>query len=205
MRKQIMTHLKSRSEAIRVAVKDYNKAVKGTGRGKLDPEQVLQYSYIGQFSVLKDTRNAITEKPWAVPANRIARDAWFKSERAKEEITRVEVEVARLRSWIEKEEALYSETLKTLSERDKGLAGELSRRFTHLKHAHSRIRHDLNRIHGIYNYKPSFTYSAMSSHINAAPDDAEEDAEAQHSDAEEEAQQALDNLLDGVANAEALG
>lgn len=199
-----MTHLKSRSEAIRTAIDKYNTAAKGTNHPRLKAEEVLQYSYIGQFDILKNTRNAITEKPWAVPANRIARDAWFKCERAKEEIVRVEVEVARLRSWLEKEESLFSETWKTLSETDKDLAGELSRRFVRLKQAHTRIRLDLDRIHGIPNYTPSFTYSPsppQSDAVSSFP----EDIEAHQSDGEEEAHQALDNLLNGIACAEALG
>lgn len=199
-----MTHLKSRSEAIRAAIKTYNDAAKPTNRGALNPDDVLQYSYIGQFDVLKDTRNSITEKPWAVPSNRIARDAWFKSERAKEEILRAEVEVARLRSWLEKEETLYCERIKSIADSDTDLAGELARRQCRLKQAHRRIRQDLDRIHGIPSYTPTFTYNPMSLQLAAALTTAVDDPEAE-SDNEEAAQQALDNLLDGVAHVESLG
>lgn len=161
------------------------------------------HSYIGQFDVLKDTRNAITEKPWSVPANRIARDAWFKSERAKEEIIRAEVEMARLRSWLEKEEALYTERIKSVLDSDSDLAGELSRRLARLKQAHIRIRHDLDRVHGIPSYRPSFTYIATSPQ-QAATFTTFTETEGE-SDNEEEAQQALDNILAGVAQAELLG
>lgn len=199
-----MTHLKSRSEAIRAAIKSYNDAAKPAKRDLINPDDVLQYSYIGQFEVLKDTRNAITEKPWAVPANRIARDAYFKSERAKEEIIRAEVEVARLRSWLEKEEALYCERIESVTDSDIDIAGELSRRLFRLKQAHGRIRQDLDRIPSIPNYRPTFTHNPTSPQHVAAFSNGVEDPEAE-SDNEEAAQQALDNLLDGVALAESLG
>lgn len=199
-----MTHLKSRSEAIRAAIKTYNDAAKQAKRPILNPDDVLQYSYIGQFDVLKDTRNAVTEKPWAVPANRIARDAWYRSERAKEEIIRAEVEVARLRSWVEKEEALFSERIKSVADGDINLADEMSRRLSHLKQAHARIYQDLDRIHTIPGYRPNFTYNSTSPQLAVAFTTGVEDPEAE-SDNEEAAQQALDDLLNGVAHAESLG
>src|SRR6201999_3296905 len=100
-----------------------------------------------------------TEKPWAVPANRIARDAWYKCKRATEEITRVNVEVARLRSWMEQEELIYQRTLDKCSVQSPPLAMELSRRLELVHQAHRRIRRDLERIPSISGYKPGFMYT----------------------------------------------
>lgn len=201
-----MTHLKTRSEAIKAAIKTYNDAAGAARpkRKKLKAEDVLQYNHIGQFAVLRDTRNEITEKAWAVPANRIARDAWFKTERAKEEIIRVEVEVARLRSWMDMEEALYSRVLKEAESSDKDLAGELARRTTRLHRAHRKMRDDLDRISTIYQHRPSFVYKGNEARVRIQRE-AEEESDDNQDDDEEGKQAEIDNFLEGIASLDSLG
>lgn len=203
MRTQIIKHLKTRSEAIKAAVGAYNKVAKSMGRDALDEEDVLNYTYIGQFDILRDTRNQIMEKPWAKPTNRIARDAWFKSKRAAEEIIRVEVEVARLRSWMDKEEAIYVKVIEEQLPISQPLAYELKTRLALVRQAHSRIRRDLERIPSITGYKAGFSYESVSNMRvvgNETDADADEDYEA-----EEVANNEFDNLDEGLARAERLG
>lgn len=204
MRRSIMTHLKSRSEAIRSAIKTYNNAADSANpkRDRLDPDDVLQYSYIGQFDVLRDTRNAITEKPWAVPANRIARDAWYKTERAKEEIVRAEVEVARLQSWMEKEEDVFNKAVDGSARENPLLSEELRRRLKDLRQVHGRIRKDLARIRNIPDYTPSFKLTHSSSAARAHGD---EDSDSDAVDVEEAAASRLDDFLDAMTNVDGLG
>lgn len=202
-----MTHLKSRSEAIRSAIRTYNKAADEANpkRDRLDPDKVLQYSYIGQFDVLRDTRNAITEKLWAIPANRIARDAWFKSERAKEEIVRAEVEITRLYSWMEKEEKIFSEAADRTASEKPTLSKELRLRLKRLRETHNPIYHDLSRLRGIVDYTPSFILkTASDTHTRSASrDEVETDSDLE--DGDEAAHTMVDNFLDGMVNLDNLG
>lgn len=202
-----MTHLKSRSEAIRSAIRTYNKAADNANpkRDRLDPDEVLQYSYIGQFDVLRDTRNAITEKPWAVPTNRIARDAWFKSERAKEELVRAEVEVARLYSWMQKEENMFSEAIDRTASEKPTLSKELRLRLRRLRETHKLIHHDLSRLQGIVDYTPSFILNPPTDTITRSASQEETETDSDPEDGDEAAQTMLDNFLDGMANLDNLG
>lgn len=201
-----MTHLKSRSEAIRNAIKTYNKAADAANpkRDRLDPDEVLQYSYIGQFDVLRDTRNAITEKPWSVPANRIARDAWYKTERAREEIIRAEVEVARLQSWMEEEERVFRRAMDRTAQEQPMVSEELRRRLDNLRQTHNRIRQDLARIRNVPGYTPSFMLP-HSDRLSAASASGDEEGDFDREDVEEAAALELDNFLDAMANVDNLG
>lgn len=88
MRKHIANALKARSRAIRTALDKYNAAATAMvpSRQLLDWEQVVEYAFLSDFDLLRDTRQDIRSRPWATPAARLAMDQAFKLRRAKEEI-----------------------------------------------------------------------------------------------------------------------
>jgi hypothetical protein len=102
MRKHISKALQSRSQAIRSALDRYNAAARllPTPRRQLDWKEVVEYAFLANFDLLHDVRQDISDRPWATPAGRLAMDLYFKIERAREEITRLNVEICRVATYI---------------------------------------------------------------------------------------------------------
>ncbi|KAJ7708496.1 hypothetical protein B0H14DRAFT_3082218 [Mycena olivaceomarginata] len=105
MRKHIAKALQARSKAVRNAIDRYNSAA-----SLLDPpmrqltwEQVVEYAFLADFDILRDTRAEIQSRPWTRPAYRLAMDRYFKILRAREEIRRLNVEIPRVVTWIRDE------------------------------------------------------------------------------------------------------
>jgi hypothetical protein len=107
MRKHIANALKARSRAIRTALDRYNAAAAALEppRQLLDWEQVVEYAFLSDFDLLRDTRQDICNKPWATPAARLAMDQCFKLRRAKEEIKRLDIEIRRFATYMHDEDA----------------------------------------------------------------------------------------------------
>ncbi|KAF8519506.1 hypothetical protein BU17DRAFT_75910 [Hysterangium stoloniferum] len=97
LRTQIAKGLKARSQAIRTAVNNYNTAAAciSPPRDPLD---------ITQFDLLRDGSQDIFHKPWIKAAEREASIAYFKIQRAHEEIQRLNIEISRLKTFICDEE-----------------------------------------------------------------------------------------------------
>ncbi|KAG1770797.1 hypothetical protein EV702DRAFT_1202270 [Suillus placidus] len=102
MRKHIAKALQTRSTAIRNALDRYNAAVRALSppRRMLKWEEVVEYAFLADFDLLRDSHSDISQRQWATPAARQATDLYFKCCRAKEEITRLDVEVHRLATYI---------------------------------------------------------------------------------------------------------
>ncbi|KAI5989491.1 hypothetical protein EDD15DRAFT_2370522 [Pisolithus albus] len=103
MRKHISKAISRRSAAIRAALERYNKLAprQRPPRPKLDYAEVIGYSVLGEFSLLKHSRYEVLEKPWALPDNREMMMKYFKLQRSQEEITRLNVEIRRLQAWLD--------------------------------------------------------------------------------------------------------
>ena len=114
MRKHISKALQSHSQAIRTALGRYNSAARllPTPRRQLDWKEVVKYTFLADFDLLRDARQDVSGRPWATPAGRLAMDLYFKIERAREEITRLNVEIRRVATYIRDENHFlqYSET-----------------------------------------------------------------------------------------------
>ncbi|KAJ7197841.1 hypothetical protein GGX14DRAFT_374768 [Mycena pura] len=134
LRKHIAKALQARSKAVKYAIDNYNAAA-----GLLDPpmpylgwEQVVEYAFLADFDILRDTRPEVQSRSWARPAYRLAMDRYFRILRAREEIKRLNVEIPHVVTWIRdeykalrrKEQELEDESGKTEeeAEADGGLA-----------------------------------------------------------------------------------
>ncbi|KAJ3775255.1 hypothetical protein FB446DRAFT_638291 [Lentinula raphanica] len=103
LRKHIANALKTRSQAIRTAVAMYNEAASELNRPALTWEQVLDYSFLSDFDLLREARRDIRSEPWAQPAGRLALDQYYKLLRAPEEIERLNKEITSLLTYIHEE------------------------------------------------------------------------------------------------------
>ena len=71
---------------------EYKKQAAHLGHPELEFQQVVEYTFLSDFKLLHHTYNDITQQPWASPVVRNAMISWMKIERAKEEISRLNVE-----------------------------------------------------------------------------------------------------------------
>lgn len=131
MRRQIQKHLQVRSRAIRTAIARYNKmAIKMVPpRETLDVAKVLDYAFIGEFELLRFSRQDIRNQPWAQPGNREAMQRYFRIKAAEEEIRRLNVEIQRIVTFISDESCFITQKLAELSVINPLLAHEIEWRW----------------------------------------------------------------------------
>ncbi|KAF5341224.1 hypothetical protein D9611_005927 [Ephemerocybe angulata] len=143
LRKHIAKSLQTRSQAIRNALEKYNAAAAALKprAPKLTWDQVVEYAFLADFDLLRDSRQDVRNRPWAQPVPRAIMHQWFKIERAKEEVERVKIEIRRVVTFIADERRFLARALESLTAQDPTLAVHLSRHIhrrtlffdTHLK------------------------------------------------------------------------
>jgi hypothetical protein len=90
MRKHIAKVLQARSQAIRNALARYNTAAGALSpaRQSLSWEEVINYTFLSEWDLLRDPDGNARLHPWANPAARLVLDTYFRIEHAEEEIDR---------------------------------------------------------------------------------------------------------------------
>jgi hypothetical protein len=131
LRQQISKALQRRSEAIRNALSRYN-----TQAGALIPprpqltwKDIVEYSFLGEFDLLRQSRSDIRTLDWTKPAHREATVKYFKIQRAREEIERLNVEIRRLRTAIHDEGLMVNATIDVLLASNQPVGLELQRQW----------------------------------------------------------------------------
>lgn len=109
LREKISKALKTRSEAIKTALRQYNEAGARLNppRPQLTWSSVLNAATIADFDLFRDTRTDIRSLPWAEPSRREAMGYYFGMKRAREEIVRLNVEINRLLTFMVDSHADY--------------------------------------------------------------------------------------------------
>jgi len=127
-RTHLAKSLQTRCKAIRSATEAYNRAARALDppRPSLDWTQVSRYSFLEEFSLLRNTRHDISKAPWADPVVRETIKKFFRVRRAHEEIQRCNVETRRLFTSIHDEAHKLSGTLKVLVEQKSPIFGAVN-------------------------------------------------------------------------------
>ncbi|KAJ7131095.1 hypothetical protein C8R44DRAFT_904133, partial [Mycena epipterygia] len=94
------------SQVVKTALVEYNLAAATlvVPRPALGWEQVVEYTFLADFDLLREGSEDIREEPWAKPVGRLAMDQYFKLRRADEEIQRLNVEIPRFLTYMRDEE-----------------------------------------------------------------------------------------------------
>ncbi|KAG0694180.1 hypothetical protein DFH29DRAFT_1083929 [Suillus ampliporus] len=131
MRKHITKALQTRSTAIRNALDRYDTAVHALSppRRMLKWEEVVEYAFLADFGLLRNSCSDVSQWQWATPAARQATDLYFKRCCAKEEITRLNVEVRHLASYIHDEDHYLRECQQQAEAFSPALAHQISLRW----------------------------------------------------------------------------
>ena len=72
-------------------------------RRTLSWSEVIDFTFLADFDILRDPEGNAALRPWATPGARELMDTHFKIERAKEEIHRLNIEIRRLVTYIRDE------------------------------------------------------------------------------------------------------
>ncbi|KAG6858456.1 hypothetical protein C0991_002679, partial [Blastosporella zonata] len=110
LQKHIAKALKAQLQAIQMALERYNTAAATMSppRSPLSWDQVVEYAFLADFDLLRDCQQDVSERPWARPAARLAMDRYFKMERAREEIRRLNIEIKRVITHMQDKEAFLA-------------------------------------------------------------------------------------------------
>ncbi|KAJ7816298.1 hypothetical protein B0H14DRAFT_2374708 [Mycena olivaceomarginata] len=124
LRKHIAKALQTRSKTIRTALGRYNAAATSLDppRRTLKWEEVVEFTFLSDFDLLRDLEGNAAIRPWATPAARALMDTHFKILRAKEEIQRLNIEIRRLVTYIRDERDFLVAKEEEIRETDPNLA-----------------------------------------------------------------------------------
>ncbi|KAF8452805.1 hypothetical protein L210DRAFT_3319077, partial [Boletus edulis BED1] len=127
LRQQISKGLQRRSGAIRNMIQCYNAIATALNppRPSVSWKDLTKYTFLGEFDLLCHSRTDVRDCEWSRPAIREATVKFFKLMRAKEEITRLNIEMRRLRTAIHDEEERVATATTDLLETNPLLAQEL--------------------------------------------------------------------------------
>ncbi|KAG1844785.1 hypothetical protein F4604DRAFT_1937342 [Suillus subluteus] len=109
LHKHIAKALQTRSVAIRSALNTYNTVATAMSppRQMLKWEEVVDYTFLADFDLLRNARADVSQVPWSTPGARSAMDLYFKMCRAQEEISHLNVEIRRLVTSIRDEDNYF--------------------------------------------------------------------------------------------------
>ena len=124
-RAKLAAALRDRSTRIGTAVRAFNSAATRLGHATFEVKDVLAYASLGKFDLLRMSRHQILDRPWARRDHRDAQLKFFKLQRAREEILRVNVEARRLRVYVVMSEIHQRQVLTKLEETEPLLAFQL--------------------------------------------------------------------------------
>ncbi|KAF7351475.1 hypothetical protein MSAN_01579700 [Mycena sanguinolenta] len=159
MRRHIAKALQARSKAIRNAIDRYNTVAEEMDPPKptLSWEEVVNYGFLAEFDILRDTGDSIRSRPWTRRSYRVAMDRYFKILRAKEEIQRLNIEIKRVVTWIEDEDWFLRRKEAEYKDLNPPLAVQISR------YRQRRARSDYNHMQRFWALAktPGFTGSVV--------------------------------------------
>ncbi|KAJ6551242.1 hypothetical protein B0H19DRAFT_1211105 [Mycena capillaripes] len=103
--KMNMSETGYKSRTIRTALGRYNAAAATLSppRRTLTWNKLIEFTFLADFDILHDPEGNAEIRPWATPASQELMDTYFKIERAKEEIQRLNIEICCFVTYIQDE------------------------------------------------------------------------------------------------------
>jgi len=168
LRTQIAKALKTQATAIKNALNRYNKYA-----AELDPprppitwDQVVEFTQLSEFDLLRDTENQLLGKRWAIPCNRQASAKYFDLQRSKEEIVHCNVEILRLRTKIRDNAIHFPVVIAQLRTSNLPLAAEVQRRWQYLSSVNSFHLFRIAQIEALPGYSGSLAAGTRLGHMS---------------------------------------
>lgn len=204
MRTHMAKSLQSRSKAIQNAIKSYNAAAVAVDRPTVDWQQITHYSFLEDFTLLRDTRPEVLTKKWAVPVYRLAMRQHRRIKRAREEVTRCFVETRRLHTAIVDEEQDVMEALRSLRRASSPVYGALEEWWRRRRRINARLLAGIQRVYGLAEYtgergpgvRVGRTTTRSVGQLDATVVDEGNEEEAGDVEHDDEMRRGLDNVME---------
>ena len=147
-RTHLAKSLQTRCKAIRSATDAYNRAAQALNppRPPLDWAQVSRYSFLEEFSLLRNTQHDVSKAPWADPVVRETIKRFFRVRRAHEEIQRCNIEIRRLFTSIYDETRQHSDTLEALIGQKSPIFGAVNEYSTRRRHVSAQLLGQIQQV-----------------------------------------------------------
>lgn len=131
LREKIGKALKTRAEAIRRALDEYNTQalLLNPPREQISWTNIVEAVFLAELDILKDTRQDVRALKWADPSHREAARLHFSMKCAREELARLNVEIRRSLTAMNDSHADYVQAIRANIVLDPPLAHELSCRW----------------------------------------------------------------------------
>ncbi|KAH7908745.1 hypothetical protein BJ138DRAFT_1203757 [Hygrophoropsis aurantiaca] len=181
LRTQISNALKSRAPAIRNALGRYNKYAElmNPPRPSLKWEQIVEFSFLAEFDLLRETDEQIHSKRWANPSYRLAAVQYYDLQRAKEEIDRCNVEVLRLLTRVRDDAIDMPKAISALESTDHNLSSELRRRWKYTQSINAYHIQRIQQIQALPGYSGPMRADLSDEGDHVDPSDEAEDSVGQ--------------------------
>lgn len=213
MRTHIAKSLQTHCKAIQNAVKVYNATATALNppRPTIDWSRVSHYGFLDEFELLRDTRQDISKKPWALPAVRETIKQHHRINRAKEEIVRCNVEIRCLHTSIHDEEIRFALTLQRLQDENHPIAGAVQDYIVRCHRVNEQILTRIFQTHSLDGYSGERTPgtrkgAVVGEDIESAWESAGERVEQDDSDAsnngldDDEVHRSIDTLVEYISD-----
>ncbi|KAG1814851.1 hypothetical protein EV424DRAFT_1325868, partial [Suillus variegatus] len=112
-------------------------------------EQVVEFSQLAEFDLLRDTGNQLHNKHWSIPCNRQALGKYFDLECSKEEIVHCNVETLRLHTKIQDDAISFPTIIEQCHESNPPLAAEIQCCWYHLQSVNTFHLSRIAQIHAL--------------------------------------------------------
>ncbi len=141
LREKIGKALRTRAEAIRNALAEYNRcaAALKPPRVQLGWNDIMEMASLAEFDLLRDAREDVREYPWAQRLHRQAMSFHFNVKRAREEVDRLNVEIPRLFTYMVDRHYDLKAAIASAKETNPALAYELELRWDYEDRVSTRI------------------------------------------------------------------
>jgi hypothetical protein len=141
MREKISKALKTRAEAIRCALDEYNHYAEQLNppRPPMSWTKLLEAVSLAELDILCDSRQDIRDLKWAQPAHCEAMNLYFGIKGAKEEPRRLNAEIRRLLTFMIDDHVDYWRAIAVTCMTDPHLAFQLSTEWQSRQKTHARI------------------------------------------------------------------
>ncbi|KAG9092876.1 hypothetical protein FRC06_011763, partial [Ceratobasidium sp. 370] len=158
VRVQMAKGIKRRERAVHSALARYNKAAMAVKRETLGFKELTDHAYLANFDFLKYSEHGAQDAEWSRPVNRRCVEAWQKIERAREEITRLNIEIRRVYTHLRDEEDFLAHQYNSIKSSQPALAHALLARMQLAVRANQRIRRDLESISSLKGFTGKLEY-----------------------------------------------
>lgn len=116
MRRHISKSIVRRSAALRTSLDKYNSLapLQDPPRPVIDYADITSCAWLGDFDLLRHSRHEILDKPWVKKSHREVANKWYKVAGARHELFRLNVEIGRLKAWVDTEDKQLYEVASSL-------------------------------------------------------------------------------------------